>query len=53
MADKLKTYRVGNTNWQYIEGEQPEGAVEVDEKSKTPANKARTSANKAVEPDTK
>lgn len=31
---------------QYPEGEQPEGAVEVDAKAKTPANKSRTPANK-------
>lgn len=51
----LKTYRVGNTTWQYNEGEQPKGAVEVnpETKAKTPANKSRTAANKSAEIETK
>lgn len=55
MADKqLKTYRVGKTQWQYLEGEQPEGAEEVTAKAvKAPANKARTATDKVATADTK
>ena len=50
----LKNYLVDGKQYQYEEGEQPEGAVEVEEKNveqvKTkiykPANKARRTAKK-------
>ena len=40
----LKTYIINGKEWQYEEGEQPEGAVEKkpeDKSNKTPANKSR------------
>ncbi len=48
----LKNYLMPNGHtYQYEEGEQPEGAVEVkpnkpEEKAKKPANKARKTSNK-------
>lgn len=48
---KMKIYRVGELTFQFLEGEQPAGAVEVAAEAKPkaakPANKARAaSANK-------
>ena len=45
-GDMLKIYIINGKEWQYEEGEQPKGAVEVKpaetkEKKKTPANKSR------------
>ena len=43
-GDMLKIYIISGKEWQYEEGEQPEGAVEKkpeDKSKKTPANKAR------------
>ena len=47
----LKIYRVNGLTFQYEEGEQPEGAVEVKQakaatKEVKPANKARTTRTK-------
>ena len=47
----LKIYRIGSHLYQYEEGEQPEGAVEVkrgetDNKAKKPVNKAKKAAVK-------
>lgn len=41
---ELKIYRIGQLTFQFLEGEQPAGAVEVAAKKKAvrPANKART-----------
>lgn len=40
----LKIYKVGDLTFQFEEGQQPAGAVEVEPKAKAakPANKART-----------
>lgn len=43
-GDMLKIYIINGKEWQYEEGEQPEGAVEKkpeDKSNKIPANKAR------------
>lgn len=45
----LKIYEVNGFTFQYEEGEQPEGAVEVGKakaKAKKPANKARSTKSK-------
>lgn len=48
----LKIYKVGDFTYQYEEGEQPEGAIEVKPKKAPkakeakPANKARTTKKK-------
>lgn len=42
----LKNYEWKGLQWQYEEGEQPEGAVEV-KKAVEPSNKAAKPANKA------
>lgn len=46
----LKIYKYNGLTYQYEEGEQPEGAVEVTakppEKAAKPANKSRTVKNK-------
>ena len=41
----LKIYEYMGLQWQFEEGEQPEGAVEV--KAKRPANKSRATRSKA------
>lgn len=41
----LKRYKIGGLTYQYEEGTQPEGAVEV--KAEKPANKAKAPANKS------
>jgi len=43
----LKTYRYNGGTFQFIEGEQPAGAVEV---TAEPPRKAATTENKAVKP---
>lgn len=47
----LKVYEVNGMTYQYEEGEQPEGAVEV--KAVKPKNKAATVKNKAAKPEVK
>lgn len=42
----LKIYRYGGYTYQFEEGTQPEGAVEVKEKAAEPLNKAVKPANK-------
>lgn len=48
----LKYYIYNGREWQYEEGEQPEGAVELMPKKKAvePSEKAAKPANKAVKP---
>lgn len=45
----LKHYIINGTEWQYEEGEQPEGAVEM-KKAVEPSEKAAKPANKAAKP---
>lgn len=50
----MKIYRIGGLRFQYEEGEQPKGAVEVvpekpAPKKRTPQNKAKAAADKAAE----
>ena len=45
----LKQYIVNGFQYQYEEGEQPEGAVEL-KKAVDPSDKAEKPANKAVKP---
>lgn len=43
----LKKYMIAGKEWQFIEGEQPDGAVEVGKKAvDPPKNKAKKPANK-------
>jgi len=48
----MKVYEVNGKQFQFTDGEQPEGAVEVapekptETKGRTPQNKARAAANK-------
>ena len=42
----LKQYVINGKQYQYEEGEQPEGAMELKVKAKEPKNKARTTKNK-------
>lgn len=45
----IKVYKVGALTFQFEEGEQPAGAIEVKEKAEKaekPANKAKTAKNK-------
>ena len=43
----LKHYMYNGREWQFEEGEQPAGAVEVGKKAVEPSNKAKKPANKA------
>lgn len=42
----LKQYVINGKQYQYEEGEQPEGAMELKVKAEEPKNKARTTKNK-------
>ena len=42
----LKQYIINGKQWQYEEGEQPEGAVELGKKTVEPSTKVRKTANK-------
>lgn len=43
----LKQYVINGKQYQFEEGEQPEGAVELKAKTEEPKNKARTARNKS------
>jgi len=44
----LKIYEIDGKLWQFEEGEQPDGAVEVKQKAaEPPKNKAKAATNKA------
>lgn len=51
----LRIYRVGEYTYQYEEGEQPEGAVLVDDKhaKEHPAEKAKAPRNKSKKTENK
>ena len=49
----LKHYIWRGTEWQFEEGEQPDGAVEVKTKAVPPETKAKKPANKARKAATK
>lgn len=46
----LKQYIVNGKQYQYEEGEQPDGAVELKRKTVQPSEKAAKPANKAAKP---
>lgn len=46
----LKIYKVGNRMFQFVEGEQPEGAVEIDKTISAVAKAEKPCDEKAIKP---